>query len=683
VNASRDPELSILLALEAVRTTRDAGRPALREAEEALHVAVHAQRVTGSMAGEWDVAFHPDGGLLVGGDRARLLDPITGEVLLELPGPPTGDHYESVAVDDAGRYLAAGANGSGTVVLWDAVSGAEVRRFGGLGDTAVGLDFSPDGRLLAAVAGGIGGRVLVWEVASGTIVASRSDPGAWEVCCPPIDVSFDPEGRRLAVTTTDLVKVLDLAAGDWDAVLEGHDSWVTAAEFLPGGRSVVTGSYDGTVRFWDAVSGTETGGVDAGVGQVISMAVGRDGETLLVGGDGGGVELWRLGSGGPEREAGLTGLRSFVTGMAFDTGGTLGAGVADGRVVTWDVTAGGRGEVAAWAGEGPVAFSDDGARLAAGGPGARDVVVVGTGDWQTLLVLEGAAPHLGPDRPAGTPEWGEVTGIDMSPDGSRIVTASSGYEVVPGTVTLWDGASGERIGDLLEYPFLKGPVAFAGAARVAAATCALPGSTASVWDVATGGLVFATPSDRCGQAVDLDTTGSRLAVQTIAEGKPNVGVWDLATGRTVMRATHMPAWIGAVRFDPSGERLLTAGGGGAARIWDASSGRLLVSLEGHTGPVEQAVWFSGGTSVATSSHDGTVRLWDAETGEARLTLYGFGGWPYLAADPTGRYLATSSDGTVGVWALDLDDLVGIAEGRLTRSLTAAECVTYHFEGCPG
>ena len=33
-------------------------------------------------------------------------------------------------------------------------------------------------------------------------------------------------------------------------------------------------------------------------------------------------------------------------------------------------------------------------------------------------------------------------------------------------------------------------------------------------------------------------------------------------------------------------------------------------------------------------------------------------------------------------ALDLDELIEIAESRLTRTLTTAECVTYHFEECP-
>ena len=39
-NLDVDPELSILLAIEAVQTTRSTGAPVLREAEDALHRAV-------------------------------------------------------------------------------------------------------------------------------------------------------------------------------------------------------------------------------------------------------------------------------------------------------------------------------------------------------------------------------------------------------------------------------------------------------------------------------------------------------------------------------------------------------------------------------------------------------------------------------------------------------------------
>ena len=65
-----------------------------------------------------------------------------------------------------------------------------------------------------------------------------------------------------------------------------------------------------------------------------------------------------------------------------------------------------------------------------------------------------------------------------------------------------------------------------------------------------------------------------------------------------------------------------------------------------------------------------------------MALSGHDGFADIDVSMDGRYLVTA-DGTIArVWALDLDELVGIAESRLTRSLTEAECVSYHFETCP-
>jgi hypothetical protein len=55
----------------------------------------------------------------------------------------------------------------------------------------------------------------------------------------------------------------------------------------------------------------------------------------------------------------------------------------------------------------------------------------------------------------------------------------------------------------------------------------------------------------------------------------------------------------------------------------------------------------------------------------------------LSFSPDGRRLASTEDGgIVRVWAIDLEDLVRIAEERVTRGLSEAECAAYHFEECP-
>ena len=97
-------------------------------------------------------------------------------------------------------------------------------------------------------------------------------------------------------------------------------------------------------------------------------------------------------------------------------------------------------------------------------------------------------------------------------------------------------------------------------------------------------------------------------------------------------------------------------------------------------PVSTRWYFLGRGFEWTQRH--TQRLWDTRSGENVLTLPLERGFPYVASSDDGRRLATSAGGYVRVWTLDLDELLTIARNRLSRSLSAAECVTFHFEDCP-
>ena len=69
-----------------------------------------------------------------------------------------------------------------------------------------------------------------------------------------------------------------------------------------------------------------------------------------------------------------------------------------------------------------------------------------------------------------------------------------------------------------------------------------------------------------------------------------------------------------------------------------------------------------------------VRLWDPDSGEQDLELRGHGTTVQAVVfSPDGTRLASvGNDGVVPVW-LELDDLIAIAERRLTRSFTDEEC----------
>ena len=87
---------------------------------------------------------------------------------------------------------------------------------------------------------------------------------------------------------------------------------------------------------------------------------------------------------------------------------------------------------------------------------------------------------------------------------------------------------------------------------------------------------------------------------------------------------------------------------------------------------------------ATAGDDGTVRLWDAGTGDFLM------GWPAhvdgvtdIVFSSDGRLLAsTGNDGATRVYLAQIEDLVDLAEARVTRSLTDDECRRYlHVESC--
>ncbi|GBD51975.1 hypothetical protein D3800_02345 [Microcystis aeruginosa NIES-298] len=250
-----------------------------------------------------------------------------------------------------------------------------------------------------------------------------------------LSVNFSPDGKTLVSGSWDnTIKLWNVETGQEIRTLKGHDSYVNSVNFSPDGKTLVSGSADNTIKLWnvetgklwDVETGEEIRTLKGHDNSVLSVNFSPDGKTLVSGSVDKTIKLWNVETGQEIRT--LKGNDSAVYSVNFSPDGkTLVSGSVDKTIKLWNVETG--QEIRTLKGHDDlvtsVNFSPDGKTLV-------------SGSWDKTIKLWNVETGQEIRTLKGHDNF--VYSVNFSPDGKTLVSGSWDK-----TIKLWNVETGQEI----------------------------------------------------------------------------------------------------------------------------------------------------------------------------------------------------------------------------------------------
>ena len=463
-------------------------------------------------------------------------------------------------------------------------------------------------------------------------------------------VAFSPDGGRLVTASYDgTARIWDAGTGREIAQLSGHADRVRSAVFTPDGTRVITGSSDKTARVWDSTTGRALVELVGHTDGLRTVAISPDGMRVVTASQDKTARVWDIATG--KQLLILSGHAGQLNAASFSPDGNrIVTASTDRTARVWDSATGkllltysGHAGQLTWA-----EFSPDG----------RDVVTASydktarvwdAATGQQLLVLSGHAQLL--------------EHAEFSRDGRYLVTASDDK-----TARVWDVASGRQL--LLFSGHLEPVIAATFSPDGRRVATASDDRTVRLWNATSGQGIVLSGHTQVVAGAEFSPDGRLVAT---GSADKTARIWDAVTGREVRQLLGHSQLVLSAAFSPDNRRVVTASDDGTARIWDAASGAELMTFSGHTQSVEGAAFSPDGKRVVTASSDKTVRIWDAATGKQLLLLDRHTGkvnWAVFSPDGA-SVLSASYDKTARLWNASSGQQTMVFAGHSGPIATAA------------